>query len=284
MLGLVVALVVAVAVPAPHRTSAEGVVWLADDAYVRVGEDCFVERLVAEPGRAGQVGTPLIECSAPLVESELRLAETRLAELEIKRLGERRADRAQGQLIDDKIAVARAEVQAMRERVGRLIVRSAASGTLFVPNERDLPGRFVRQGDVVAYVMGGTGIDVHVAVSQADIGLVRGHTNGALVRLSHQPRELFEAEVVRQLPGATHALPSAALGQNGGGRIAVAPGDADGLTAVDPVFLLQLRLAGSQRPRFVGARAHVRFDHGRLPLGAQAFRKLRQVFLKRLGV
>ena len=282
--GIVLAAVALVSVPVPQRSLVEGVVWLPEQAQARAGTDCFVDALLADHGAQVAIGTPLVQCRDPLIQARLALAEARLAELEFKRLGERQAARAKALMADDAIAVVREEVRVMRERVDRLVVRSPAAGTLVVPADRDLPGRHLSQGDLVAYVLADDGIDVRVAVSQADIGLVRSRIDAAEVRLAHRPADVFEASVVRELPGATRTLPSAALGTAGGGNFAVSPDDADGRTAVHPVFQLQLRLARASGIELAGVRAHVRLDHGRSPLAAQAFRAARQLLLRRLGV
>jgi putative peptide zinc metalloprotease protein len=50
------------------------------------------------------------------------------------------------------------------------------------------------------------------------------------------------------------------------------------------VFQLDLSLVQSRSIREIGGRAHVRFDHGSEPLAAQAYRGLRRLFLRELGV
>ena len=51
---------------------------------------------------------------------------------------------------------------------------------------------------------------------------------------------------------------------------------------LDPVFIADPEVEGILLER-VGGRVWVRFDHGAAPLGTQAWRRLRQVFLRLLS-
>ena len=60
--------------------------------------------------------------------------------------------------------------------------------------------------------------------------------------------------------------------------------DPEGLETLEPVFQLDLRLVGHRPIREIGGRVHVRLDHGMEPLAAQAYRAIRRLFLRELGV
>jgi putative peptide zinc metalloprotease protein len=147
-----------------------------------------------------------------------------------------------------------------------------------------LLSRFVEQGDLIGYVLG-EGIDtVRVVVPQADAALVRDRTERVEVRLSRRIGRVLPAAIRREVPGATHRLPSPALGSQGGGRFAVDPSDPDGLQTLEPVFQLEVALEQAASIGEIGGRAYVRLDHGAEPAAAQAYRGLRRLFLRRLGV
>jgi len=119
---------------------------------------------------------------------------------------------------------------------------------------------------------------------QTDAALVRDRTEHVEVRLQSRVAEVLPARIEREVPGGTNRLPSRALGSGGGGRFAVDPADPEGLTTLEPVFQLDLRLAERRPIREIGGRAHVRLDHGTEPLAAQAYRSIRRLFLRELGV
>jgi putative peptide zinc metalloprotease protein len=92
------------------------------------------------------------------------------------------------------------------------------------------------------------------------------------------------ATILREVPGASERLPSPALGQAGGGQVAVDPRDTQGVTAIQKVFQVDLEIPTHFPLLNVGGRAYVRFDHGAEPLASQWARQLRQLFLARLNV
>ena len=67
-------------------------------------------------------------------------------------------------------------------------------------------------------------------------------------------------------------LPAAALGAMGGGRIAVAGDDPQGLTAGEGVFIVNLEMPDGTPPVARGTRVFVRFVHASEPLASQATR------------
>lgn len=94
----------------------------------------------------------------------------------------------------------------------------------------------------------------------------------------------YTAQMQREIHGGSNKLPTAALGSTGGGEFAVSPSDAQGRTTLERVFEVELSLPIAARTDYLGSRVYVRFDHGYEPLGMQAWRALRQVFLRRFGV
>ena len=94
----------------------------------------------------------------------------------------------------------------------------------------------------------------------------------------------FPAQMLREVHGGTHQLPTAALGVAGGGIFAISPSDKNGRTTLERVFEIEVNLPPEAHTEYLGSRMYVRFDHGYEPLGMQAWRSLRQLFLRRFGV
>ena len=122
-------------------------------------------------------------------------------------------------------------------------------------------------------------IGVRATVSEKDAALVRERTRSVDVRMAEASGERVVAEMVRDIPAATHQLPSAALGDRGGGPYVTDPADKDALRTLEPVVLIDLKLPEKILQR-VGGRAWVRFDHGAEPLAGQFYRRMRQLFLQ----
>ncbi len=271
-------------VPLPSRTRAEGVIWPPDGAEVRAHADGFVLQLLAEPDSWLEPGQPLILTRDPSLEARVAVLEAQLRELRARHHAERGRERVKARITAEQIETTIAALAYARERVGEVMLRSPVAGTFVILQPHDLLDRFVKQGELIGYVLGQTIDTVRVAVPQADAARVRDFTERVEVRLSSRVDEVLPARIRREVPGATQRLPSRALGSQGGGRFAVDPADPEGLQTLAPIFLLDLALGESTSIREIGGRAQVRFDHGSEPLATQAYRGIRRLFLRQLGV
>jgi putative peptide zinc metalloprotease protein len=149
---------------------------------------------------------------------------------------------------------------------------------------QDLPGRFVRRGELLGYVLDRSTVTARVVVSQSDIDLVRQRTKEVRIRFAEKIAETQAAVIKREVPAATDQLPSRTLSQQGGGEIAIDPRDTQGVKAFQKLFLFDIQLPEHVQVYNVGGRVYVRFDHGWEPLIWRWYRGLRQLFLKRFNV
>jgi putative peptide zinc metalloprotease protein len=278
------ALALLLVIPAPSWTRAQGVVWVPEEAQVRAGTEGFIERLLAAPGTDVVRGQPLIEASDPFLRTRVAVLEAQLRELAAQYDALVSEDRVQAAMVREEMAAVTANLERSREREAQLVLRSPANGRLVVPDAADLPGRFLSKGQLVAYVVEDRAPSARVAIGQDDIGLVRARTRGVEVMLAEWGASPFPAEIRREVPGASRQLPSAALGSMGGGRYAVDPRDAQGVTTLGRVFQLELALPPEMSAPYLGARVFVRFDHGYEPVGFQVYRATRQLFLRHFDV
>jgi putative peptide zinc metalloprotease protein len=281
----ILALVVLVlaGVPLPLRTESEGVVWVPDEAVVRVRTEGFVERVVARPGSLVEAGALLVVLRDPALVAQLASLEGRVRETEARYLEQEPHDRVKASIIKEELHYARESLDRVRQRAADLEVRSRTRGTFVVDVPDDLPGRFVKQGDVLAHVLDLATLNVRVVVRQEQAELVRHQLRRVDVRLAERFGDVLPATVLRVVPGASERLPAPALGSAGGGRVPVDPRDTRATQALERLFELDLALP-TRGVINSGGRAYVRFDHGREPLAAQWYRHLRQLFLARLNV
>jgi putative peptide zinc metalloprotease protein len=271
-------------VPVPLRTHAEGVVWVPENAFVRPGTDGFVDRLRAEPGSLVERNDILLECSDPLLPAQIRVLEAKVQELESVYNAQILADRVKAEITREELGHIRAKLADAREREDQLIIRSCGTGRFVVPKAQDIPGRFVKRGELLGYVLAPSVLAARVVVSQGDVDLVRARTHGVEVRFPESIREISEARLLREVPAATNQLPGRALALEGGGEIPVDPQDRLGTKAFQKVFLFDLGLPADKGFYLVGGRVYARFDHGLEPLVQRWYRAIRQVFLKRFNV
>jgi putative peptide zinc metalloprotease protein len=271
-------------VPMPYRSLAEGVTWMPEEAIVRAGAEGFVEELMVQSNSAVTRGQPLMRLSNPLLSAQQDALTARIKELEARRMQYLTSDPVQAEITGRQLQEARGQLQRVREELAALTVRSGVDGTLIVPVPEDLPGRFVRKGVLIGYVVDLDRVTVRAVVSQARIDMVRRGLEGVQVRLSERLNDILPATVKRIVPGGSEALPAPALGAAGGGQVAIDPSDDRGVKAVERVFQVDLEIPVRSDLVNLGGRAYVRFDHGWAPLGTQWYFELRQLFLSRFDV
>jgi len=270
--------------PMPSLTRAEGVVWPPEGAEVRARAEGMVLRLLVEPNAVVEPGDPLVLTRDASLEAHVAVLQAQLRELRARHHAERTTDQVKAQITLEEIATAAAALARAQEQMGDVVVRSPAHGSFLAPRARDLAGRFVKQGDLIGYVVGPTIATARVVVPQSDIALVRDRTEAVEVRLSRRVGETFPAVISRQVPAAGDRLPSRALGTAGGGRVPVDPNDPEGLRTLEKVFQLDVALPQEAAVAEIGGRVYVRFDHGSEALAVQGYRALRRLFLRQIGV
>ncbi len=279
-------LLVVFVVPVPLSTTAQGVTWTENDAVISAGADGFVQRVVATPGAIVQKGATLIEATDPVLAPRMRVMEAQLLLLEARARAEHDSDRVRWQRTQEEIKSAAAELALAREHFAELTLRSPLTGVLFLPSAADLPDRYLRKGQQLAYVIPPGPATLRVLVSQDDVDLVRSRTRSIEVRRAGALGQTLEATLKREVPAPSRRLPNPALSTQSGGLVAVEPrpGEQQAM-AMESWFEFELALAlPAGASRSIGERVHVRLVHDPEPPAGRIVRSLRQLFLSRFNV
>jgi len=271
-------------VPIPHHTVAEGVIWLPEEAILRIGSAGFVVRAQARSGQALEPGEPVLQSDDPALNASLKLQTARLEEVRARYEAAWGVKPAQAAQLEENLRREQAGVDNLLDQVERLTARARTRGTLLMERPDDMPGRYLDKGEVVGYVMGPHVSLVRVVVSQDQVDLVRGATRGVKVALDQDLASVWSAQLVREVPAAGRELPSPALGQLGGGGIVTHPGDDKGVSAVQSLFEFELALPPEAPAHFLGSRVHVRFEHPFTPVGQRLWKSVRRLFLSQFHV
>ena len=270
--------------PAPLRTRAEGVVWLPDQALLRAGGNGFFVRWLVEPGTRVGKGTPVFVLEEALLSTELEVARARVAEAEARYRAEQFADPIKAQITGRQLEHEQSLLGTLEERAARLVGKAEMDGVLVAAQSQDLPGRYLKKGELVGHVLEKDNLLARVVVPQDDIDLVRQRLAAAELRFADRIARQHTVSLIRATAGGIDELPSAALGLPGGGTIPVLPTDQSGVKTLQRVFMVDLALPREAPPAAFGERVFVRFGHGWEPLAWQVLRRLRQLFLSHFGV
>ncbi len=270
--------------PVPSYTLAEGVVWQPDEALLRAQQTGFAGSLEVENNQRVEAGTLVLRLHDPFLEAEAKIALAKVKELRSQYRAMRVTDIVAAGIIKEAVGVAESELRHIHDKISSMSVTAFKSGKILLPEADDLPGRFIRQGELLGYILGNEPPTIRMAVSQNNIGQLRQRIDGISIRLASDPRRVYEAEIIRQAPEATNQLPSTALATIGGGKFILNPDSKDQLTSLQKVFLVDLRFAQTPENILLGTRVYVRIDHGGEPLARQWFRRIRQTFLSQFNV
>ena len=270
-------------VPVSSWTTAQGVIVATEQTHVRGHADGFVTKVLVEPGSMVRAGDALVETDDPALRARVALLEAQREELESRYYKERQENIARGQALLEQVKATTAELRRMRERQRDLVLRSPTDGRFSVSNAQNLPGRFVKQGDLIGFVIPEAVVTARVVVPQSHVDMVRHRTDHVNVRLAEDVSEVLRARILREVPRASDKLPNLALAHAGGGDVALDPSHSNEARTMETHFEFDIAILEA-RASVVGERVYVRFEHPNEPLATQAGRSLRQLFLYRFAI
>jgi putative peptide zinc metalloprotease protein len=266
-------------VPVADRSHAPGIVWLPDEAFVRLHSDARVEEFLVEDGAQVAAGTPLVRLSSEELTAELARVRSQWRNAQIERLQRFDSDAARTALAEDDIRRLQAETERLQGLADQLTLRAAVAGRVVIPQPQRVLGRWLPQGEVLAQVLPPGAARVRALVRNEDVARVRERPGEIGVVLAQADARRQPAQVERAVPRASRELPSAAMGQRSGGPLLTDPSDSSGRTAAEARFAYDLRLPDGVTAR-VGTRAMVTFEHGRTVAAAVLARIARETFLR----
>lgn len=268
------------AVPVPHATIAEGVIWVSGDRIVHSEADGIVTELAALPNGQVAAGAPLVRLDDPLVGARVKMLDDYMDELRRRLVAQRFTDRSAARVLQEELRAAEGDKMLTERRLANLIVRASAGGTLIIPDGDEIVGRFVHKGDVIAYITDFQNPLIRVIVPEESSDLVRSETRAISLRFASNPEKILPAEISREVPAMSATLPSMALAAEGGGRIVMDPGATRQRQALSNLLHIDVRLIGDTTFGYLGERVYVKFNHDEEPLARQIYRAARQVFLR----
>jgi putative peptide zinc metalloprotease protein len=281
-LAALVLLIVAV-IPFPLYTVVEGIVWPAEQARIHAGADGTIVEVIAKSGARVKVGEPLIRCENNELSSRVNLLEAQLRGSQARRRWARVKDRTKENIAQEESDRIGKELSEAREQVSLLTIRSPIAGEIILPKADDLPGRFLKRGQAIGYVVDYSRTTVRVVVAQADVDQVRTNVRAVKARPAEDLSVIIPAELVREIPAASSDLPSLALSLKGGGAIALDPRESERPKSFENLFQFEVRLLGPATKK-VGERIYVRFEHEPESLLRRWYRKFLNIFLKRFNI
>jgi len=274
----------ALLIPVPTYTLSEGVIWMPEDAQLRAETDGIAGPVLLDPSHHIEEGTAIIEIEDLSLNTEVTVLFAKLKELNTQFRSEFDENYIKAKKVKEEMFVIAEELKYAQKKQKAMTIRAGKTGSLLIPNADDLPGSFIRQGDIIGYVIDDAQPTVRAVVKQTNIGQIQKYVSNVKVRLVNKPEQIYSATIKRQTPEASNTLPSAALSTLNGGKIQIDTDDTEQLTTQEKVFHIDLEYTAQTLAPEIGQRVYVRFEHGSEPLAQQWYRSLRQVFLRQFNV
>ncbi len=283
----------------PVRASAEAPAMLraAEERPLRLGEGGFVERVLASPGARVEAGQAILDLRNPDVDAGVAQARARRDEALARRDRAATSDPTRRQIEDRSVDQAGAELARALARQAALVLRAPTPG-VFMPGRGagldvdNLPGQFVRRGDLVGYIADPDRMVARAALSDRDQAFVFPHgpkveVDGrgepsvrAGIRVRGQASRELAATIIQFPASGSRQLEAPALGISAGGDVIEDPTDRRGSTALESQFLVELSVPLVEGVALhSGQRARVRFTLPPRPLLVQWYR----LFVQRFG-
>ncbi|WDE07741.1 HlyD family efflux transporter periplasmic adaptor subunit [Thalassomonas viridans] len=269
-------------IPVHHTSFAQGVVWVPEQAQIYAPGDGFVDAVFAVSGTRVTAETPLLEMHSAVLDKDIAVLEAKLQLLQLERQKALTGQPVQQEIIREEIGAAEAELAQLQQQKAAFYIQSRQSGVFVLPDDRQLGGQYLRQGELIGYVIAPQQLIIRAVVSQADVALVSAENDSVQVRLAENLNQVIETKILKMTPAGSRQLPSLALSVEGGGKVVVQRGEDGESRSRQPMFQVDLALPAGLAVTGLGGRAFVRFDHGREPLATQWLRRGRQLVLSLL--
>lgn len=283
--GTVAALVLLLfVIPMPSHTVVDGVVWPPERAVLRAQGAGFVTTLAAAPGQRVAEGEVILQTVDPALDARRAEQRARLAHVQARYEAAFGVQPARAAQLAEELRATQAGLDTLEDEAARLVLRAGAAGALLLPRAGDLPGRYLRRGEVIGHVDTGDAPTVRAIVPQWQLQPQEAQGGSVQVRLPQDPGQVWTASLLRSVPAAARELPSAALGTAGGGEQPLDPRDPQGRRALQANFEYELALPAGLPHREIGTRVQVRFAHEAEPLAWRLGRALRRQFLSHFQI
>ena len=277
-------------IPAPDHCYVEGIVEPIQIAIIYPAAEGFLREYYPSGRTVSPDGPPLAHLENPDLVAQEKAWQAEKESLEGRYdLLRARGDLATAQATQEQIDAADGKIRRLKEQLADLDVRAPFEGTWLAPQLDRERGGYMDRHRQVGVVATLDNLYVRAVATQDVADLLKAEANPAVeMRVDGRPDVTFGGTIKLFLPAGQQRLPSPALGYAGGGPIAVAADDKQGMKASEHLFEIQVEPAPPDVDHPVrllaGQRVVIQFSNERKPLLAQWWRSLLQLIQRRFKV
>ncbi|MFK8067886.1 MAG: hypothetical protein AB8D52_06555 [Gammaproteobacteria bacterium] len=268
--------------PVPDTTMAQGVIRPPDQSEIRAETSGFVKQVLVKDGSFVEADVALIKISEPSLLSEEKIYQSKLKELTLKMSSAQINERTEAEIIADDITSLKKKLDHISDQKDKLIIRSKDEGVFSLKEKNNLENRYLKKGDLIAYVIKPGTMFASVVLPQNDMDKI-DHVS---IKLASDISNSIAAKITREIPASSNQLPNSALGTKGGGPFVTNPQDSKGLQTIEPVFHFDIKLNEKNKHinQYIGGRVYAKFTHNEKPLAQHWYRSIRQLFLSHFDI
>lgn len=270
--------------PVRHATDAHGLIALTGEHQIKAGADGFLQQILVNSGEQVDAGQPLLVLENAALPAELDAVLAQIAEQEVLLNHYLALDPTQAGLYRDELTRLRQQERDLRDDLANLTVRSAVTGRVEISAQENLPGRYLRKGDLLGHVLAPQGYRVTALVPERLGTQLLGDVQEIRVKSHSSPHVVYLGADMRPMPQASTQLPDPVLGSLRGGQIPVDISDAAGTRALQAFFQVEMDLELPPHQAPAAGRAEILFIHTNEPPGKRWWRQLRLLVLDRFQV
>ncbi len=284
---LAAAVLLLAVVPMPAAAYATGQVTPRRLVSIRAAEPGVVAVVHAGVGDVVNAGDAVITLTNLEIEAEVKTARAAVDQARARLDAAAEAPMVERMLAQSRLDVAAAALQRAIDRQERLVLRSPIDGRLTVRGDQTLEsllGSSVPKGSMIAEIGSFDDLQVRCIVADDVHAYMlerRRPEDEAVIRLRGAAGRTVDAVIEREFPAGSSRIDQPALTTASGGEILLDPSDAQGRTALQPQFVIELRPLERTAAMQPGQRARVRFPVAPEPIAARWWRSILRTFGER---
>lgn len=259
----------------PKTTSVQGVVLAKEESRLTVKESCFFDKWLKTAGAQLNEGDSVFSCLNQKLSTELEVNNWQLKELEAKLRGSY-SDPVQVKVLQEEIALITSNIQQLQSRLSNLTIKSLVDGQLYIINEVDMVGDWLKRGDVLGFVVGPNRIKINAMLPEYLIDEVRNEVVSIRLMGSSDLQPIESIQKWQIFPSTSKDVISPLLTVQGGGTIKLDPTQQN--KALESYFYVEI-VPQQDLLSYMNQRVYLQFVHQQEPLGYRIYRLVRRTFL-----